>query len=357
MDERCDDFINPLHDHDERSFDDEDGFTEILLTKPVVDPSWRDSIRFTLKAARWRSVAAFLVFIVLSVMFALVGTQTFWKETLTWQGWFTLYTVIVMISCLVLELWDVSLSFFGANLILLLVKIISVQEALAGFASESIISILTMYIIAAGIEKTKLLDWLVKHVLRRPSSLRSALFRVLPPIGFLSAWVNNTPIVAVMIPVLGAWSIRAEMAISQLLMPMSFSVTLGGLLTIIGTSTNLVVQGLAGPTVPLGFFQIGALGAPFALVGLVYIILFAQYLLPPVTTDRIYISRVFAWHFVGAASPHIGQSLPQTNLVHLSGADLVWIKPEEENRARAVPDLKVPVEDPQDAHLTVVTRR
>lgn len=194
-----------------------------------------------------------------------------------------------MLSALILDLWDVSLTFFVANTVLLLAKVITIQDALAGFSNEGILSTAIMFVIARAIEKTKVLEWVVRVVLRRPRSLRSALLRILPASSFWSFWTNNTPIVAVLIPVMETWSIRANLQVSHLLMPMSFAVILGGLVTIIGTSTNLVVQGklkpekvllcfslatfegLAAP-LNLGFFDVGAIAAPYAVLGVTYLI-------------------------------------------------------------------------------------
>ncbi len=294
------------------------------------------------KEARWRVLVAFVFLIALSVMFAVIGTQTFWKGRITWQGWVCLYTLIVTISVLIFELWDVTLTFFAANCVFLFSGIVTLSQALAGFSNASIIAIGAMFVIAVALEKVRLLDWLVRNVLRRPTSLRYALLRVLPACAFLSAWTNNTPIVAVMIPMMEVWSIRAEIPVSQLLMPMSFSVILGGLCTIIGTSTNLVIQGLAGRSVDLGFFTVGAMAAPFAVLGLTFMVLFGPWLLPKNSDHRTYIRRSFAWHLVGARSPFIGQALIDCKLSRVPGAELLWMKFVDDSAAHSVPDLKAP---------------
>ncbi len=152
--------------------------------------------------ARWRILVAAIFCVALSVMFAVIGTQTFWRGRITWQGWVCLYTLIVTISVLIFELWDVTLTFFAANCVFLFSGIITLNQALAGFANASIVAIGAMFIIAVSLEKVRLLDWVVRNVLRRPTSLRYALLRVLPACAFLSMWTNNTPIVAVMIPVM-----------------------------------------------------------------------------------------------------------------------------------------------------------
>ncbi len=296
-----------------------------------------------IKDARWRLLVALGFCVVLSVMFAFIGTLTFWKGKITWQGWVCLYTLIVTISVLIFELWDVTLTFFAANCVLLFAGIITLPQALAGFSNPSIVAIGAMFVIAVALEKVRLLDWVVRNVLRRPASLRYALLRVLPACAFLSAWTNNTPIVAVMIPVMEVWSIRAEIPVSQLLMPMSFSVILGGLCTIIGTSTNLVIQGLAGPNIDLGFFTVGALGAPFTVLGLAFMFIFGPWLLPANTGYRTYIPRTFAWHRVPARSPFLGQALYDCKLARVPGAELVWIKFADERHAHSLPNLKAPL--------------
>ncbi len=156
-----------------------------------------------IKEMRWRLVAAIVFGVALSILFVRIGTLTFWKSRITWQGWLCLYTLIASISVLIVELWDVTLTFFLANCVFLFSGIITLPQALAGFSNASIIAIGTMFVIAKSLEKVRILDWVVRNVLRRPASLRYALLRVLPACAFLSAWTNNTPIVAVMIPMLG----------------------------------------------------------------------------------------------------------------------------------------------------------
>jgi hypothetical protein len=178
---------------------------------------------------------------------------------------------------------------------------------------------------------------------------------MLPAVAFWSFWTNNTPIVAVMIPILEKWSVRADIPISHLLMPMSFSVILGGLVTVIGTSTSLVVQGLAYP-VPLGFFSVGALGAPFCVLGVLFLILFGPFLLPTVKGPRTHVTPVYAWHSLGPDSPHLGKTLLDASLHNVPGAELLWLKPADEEDAHFVPDLKGELSE-RDRHLPVLQHR
>lgn len=326
------------------------GFFE---NKPQL-PSPYGISRAQLYDARWRALGACCVFLALTVMFVVIGTVSFWKDRMDWQKWFTLFSIIIMLSVLVLDIWNISLTFFVTNTMLLLVGIISLREALAGFSNEGILSTAVMFTISKAIEKTGLLNWVVRNVLRHPRSLQSALLRMLPAVAFWSAWTNNTPIVAVMIPVLETWSIRAALPLSKMLMPMSFSVILGGLCTIIGTSTTLVVQGLALP-VDMGFFDIGAVGAPFTVVGLVIMILLGPLLLPAGTERRTYVSPVYSWVSLPENSPHVGKLITETGLGQTPGTSLLWLKPVDSPDAHFVPDLRGQLND-ADRILPVLTR-
>jgi di/tricarboxylate transporter len=130
----------------------------------------------------------------------------------------------------------------------------------------------------------------VKYVLRSPKSLLVGQIRLLIPVAILSAFINNTPIVAMMIPVVQNWGRQCGLSVSQLMMPLSYAAILGGVCTIIGTSTNLVVQGLAegeDPTLQLGFFEIAKAGLPLLAISLVYIMMFSRCLLPTTHPDDL----------------------------------------------------------------------
>lgn len=161
---------------------------------------------------------------------------------------------------------------------------------------------------------------------------------ILPACALVSAFTNNTPIVAVMIPFLQTWSIKAGIPLTMLLMPMSFAVILGGLCTIIGTSANLVIQGLAQP-LDLGFFTVGAMAGPYCIVGVAYLIIVAPLVLPKKTTAA-HISQIFAWHKVAKNGRLTGQKVEDVAAFKDPGSTLLWIKYAEESNARMVPGLK-----------------
>lgn len=173
---------------------------------------------------------------------------------------------------------------------------------------------------------------------------------MLPVVAFWSFWTNNTPIVAVMIPVLETWSVRSSLPLSHLLMPMSFAVILGGLVTVIGTSTTLVVQGLAQP-LQLGFFDIAALGAPFTLLGGAFMVVFVPLLLKS-GRGRGYVPPVFAWHRLRPSCRELGKTLLQCTFRTMPGVEILWMRAEQDARALFVPDLKSEISE-RDASLRV----
>ena len=139
---------------------------------------------------------------------------------------------------------------------------------------------------ADGISRTGALDWYMGKLLGRPASTASAQLRLMVPIAIVSAFLNNTPVVAVMIPIVQRWGKNIGVSPQQLLIPLSFASILGGTCTLIGTSTNLVVEGLLksrypnDTTVSIGLFSLGEYGVPIAIVGMTYILLTSPILIP-----------------------------------------------------------------------------
>src|SRR5690606_10697108 len=127
------------------------------------------------------------------------------------------------------------------------------------------------------------IDLLVNRLLGRPKGVRSAQVRIAAPATILSAFLNNTPVVAALIPALHSWSRQIGVPLSRLMIPLSYSAILGGTLTLIGTSTNLVVNGqyqvLTGEP-GFGLFDITPLGLIVAIVGITFMLLAFPRLLP-----------------------------------------------------------------------------
>ena len=126
----------------------------------------------------------------------------------------------------------------------------------------------------------------MSKLLGRPQNAASAQIRLMAPIAIVSAFLNNTPVVAVMIPIVQSWGRSIGISAQQLLIPLSFASILGGTCTLIGTSTNLVVDGLLQKRYPnddsvsIGLFDLGLYGVPIAFAGITYILIFSPFLLP-----------------------------------------------------------------------------
>jgi di/tricarboxylate transporter len=171
----------------------------------------------------------------------------------------------------------------GAMIVLTLLGIIEPDQALQGFASNGVMTIAALYIVVAGLRETGAMAWISRWVLGRPRSLLVAQSKLMFVTSALSAVVNNTPVVALFIPVAQEWSSRFGYSISKLLLPMNHLVILAGMCTLVGTSTNLIVNSLLVKTVPdsgLSLFSLAWIGLPLTLIGFVYILIASRWLLP-----------------------------------------------------------------------------
>jgi len=164
--------------------------------------------------------------------------------------------------------------------------IITIEEGLVGFSNEGLLTVLVLFVVAAGIGHTGALDWYMGRLLGRPKNTTDGQLRLMLPVAIVSAFLNNTPVVAVMIPIVQRWGQNVGISHQQLLVPLSFASILGGTCTLIGTSTNLVVVGLLNDRYPdnsdinIGLFDLGKYGVPIALIGLSYILVSSPFLLP-----------------------------------------------------------------------------
>jgi di/tricarboxylate transporter len=172
----------------------------------------------------------------------------------------------------------------SAGLTLLLVSgILTPQEALAGFANQGMLTVAVLYVVVSGLTETGTVNWLAQGLLGRPRSLPQAQVRLMLPVALLSAFLNNTPVVAVFVPAVREWARRNRLILSKLLIPLSYASIAGGTCTLIGTSTNLVVNGLlveATGSSGLRLFDLAWIGLPLVVGVLLFVIVFGRWLLP-----------------------------------------------------------------------------
>jgi len=162
--------------------------------------------------------------------------------------------------------------------------VLTPKEAIGGFASTGLATVAVLFVVVTGLKETGGIDWISARLLGRPRSLRTGMVRMAAPVAGMSAFLNNTPVVALMIPAVGDWCKRTGLAPSKLMIPLSYAAILGGTCSLIGTSTNLVVAGMVVDQQtglePLGMFDVTWIGVPCVLVGLLFLLLVGPKLLP-----------------------------------------------------------------------------
>ncbi|HSP31032.1 MAG TPA: SLC13 family permease, partial [Halomonas sp.] len=165
---------------------------------------------------------------------------------------------------------------------LVIVGILTPAEALVGFSNPGVMTIAVLYVVAAGLKETGAIQWVAHRLLGQPHRLKHAQLRLLLPAFGLSAFMNNTTVVAMFIPAVQEWAGRLKLPPSKLLLPLSYAAILGGTCTLIGTSTNLVVDGLlqSEKGVALGMFDLAWIGVPLLVVGGAFLYGFSDRLLP-----------------------------------------------------------------------------
>jgi di/tricarboxylate transporter len=218
----------------------------------------------------------------------------------------------------------------GGLALLIVSGVVNPVRALEGFGNTGLITVAVLFIVAAGLRQTGALGYLVQRALGRPGSETKAQLRLVPPVVLGSAFLNNTPVVAMLMPVVMDWCKTAGIPASKLLLPLSYTAILGGLCTLIGTSTNLVVNGLlvAEGRPGLGLFDIAWVGVPCALVGVTFLLLASRRLLPDRSIELTLESNVRQYTVEMAVSPSgplVGKSIEDAGLRHLPGLYLMEI--------------------------------
>ena len=251
---------------------------------------------------------------------------------MTWEGWFSVGVVALVVGLLAATRLAADIVLVAGVTILLLSGVLTPPEALAGLANEGMATVAVLYVVAAALRETGAIGWIVQGVLGRPRNLSGAQLRLMAPVVGLSAFLNNTPVVAMFLPAVVDWARQNRLPVSKLLIPLSYAAILGGTLTLIGTSTNLVVSGLisAHPSLPgLAMFDITWVGLPSVVVGVAYLVFFGRWLLPdrkPVMSDLDDARQYTVEMMVPAGSPLAGKTIEEAGLRHLPGMFLVEIE-------------------------------
>lgn len=254
------------------------------------------------------------------------------------DAWITLAVLAYVLGMLVFTRIAADMVLVSAVVVLLLTGVLSTSQAFAGFSNEGMLTVAALFVVVAGLEATGATAIVVQRLLGRPRSVLGALVRLMFPVAGVSTLLNNTPVVAMFMPAVSDWARQNRISVSKLMMPLSYAAVLGGVCTLIGTSTNLVVNGLLIQSGRPGmkFFDVTWVGVPCALLGIAFILLMHRFLLPDRTPaiSRSADPREYTIEMiVQPGSPIVGQTLEAAGLRHLPQLYVMEI----ERRGRILP--------------------
>jgi len=196
---------------------------------------------------------------------------------------FVLVALTGMVAALIWDKMRPGMVLLTVVVLFLCVGILSPKEMLEGFSNKGMITVGLLFLVSEGVRQSGALEKLIKVLLPQgKTTIFKSQLRILPSVAFISAFLNNTPVVVIFAPIIKRWAETVKLSATKFLIPLSYMTILGGVCTLIGTSTNLVVHGmiLESGHAGLTMFELSKIGLPIAAVGIVYILLFSNKLLP-----------------------------------------------------------------------------
>jgi di/tricarboxylate transporter len=201
----------------------------------------------------------------------------------TTQAWLAIAILFGMLVLFIRETFPVEVTALAGAAVMLITGILPQNDALSVLSNHAPWTIAAMFVLVGALVRTGGLDWVTRLAVRNVET-RPALTLVALTVAIvtMSAFLNNTPIVVVMIPVFMQLAKQLQLSASKVMIPLSYLAIFGGTITLIGTSTNLLVDGVARQMgmAPFGIFDIAPLGIVMAAIGVLYLFLFARKLLP-----------------------------------------------------------------------------
>ena len=236
-----------------------------------------------------------------------------------------------MMYFLITERLDPLITFFVGVILFLVTGIISVDEAVSGFSNKGVLTLAVIYMLISALRNSGALSFIADKIFSKKISDKKQLLRIIFPTTLISSFVNNIPVVAAFSSMFMRWSRKHNIQVSKFLIPISFASIFGGICTLIGTSTNLVVSGLLEQFgyKSLGMFDLTPIGIPLAVMGIVYLYFIGYKFIPL----RKNIHEQFISDYnnyllemeVTSNCELIGKTVKEANLRNLKGVFLVGL--------------------------------
>lgn len=263
-----------------------------------------------------------------------------------WQGVFTIAVVAATLAMLLWERFTPDRVLMMAAGALMVSGVLTPAEALSGFWNPGVLTVAVLFVLVAALKTTGAIRWIGDWMLGRSGSAFRTQARLIAISGPLSAFINNTPVVATATAAVEHWSRRSGVSPSRLLLPMNYATILGGMTTLLGTSTNLIVAGLVvtAGLPALDLFAPFEVGLAVLVAGSLYLLTVGRWLLPerqPVFQQAADVHEYAVEMLVEADGAVSGQTIASAGLRQLAGSYLVELHREGRTHPAVSPDMRL----------------
>jgi len=244
-------------------------------------------------------------------------------------GWITILTMFSIFVVMAKSNIPAEVSFLGALTILLVTGIVTDEEGMAGFSSEPVVVNAAFFVIIAGLIQTGVLYWLTQNVLGNARNFGWAIVKLMIPTSILAAFLNSSNIVSLFIDAVNIWSRKLNISPSKLLMPLSYAATLGGMCTLLGSSSNLLVAGLYMTETghSMDIFAPMLPGIILTLLGMLLVVIMQRFI-PERESSEVSFEATSDYTvelLVPTDNPHVMETVEEAGLFNPKGGSLIEI--------------------------------
>jgi len=244
-------------------------------------------------------------------------------------GWITIFMMFMIFVVLVKARIPTEVVFMGALTIMLVLGIVNETEGMAGFSSEPVVVNAAFFVIIGGLMQTGVLYWLTKNVLGEAKTYPGAIIKLMIPTSILSAFLNSGNVVSLLIDAVKIWSRNLDLSPSKLLMPLSYAASLGGMCTLLGNSSNLIVAGLytSQTGISMNIFEPMIPGLILTVVGMLLVVLFRRFI-PDRESSEVSFETTSDYTvelLVPTDNPYVMETVEEAGLYNPKGGSLIEI--------------------------------